>query len=292
LLRRSADGRIDPAGQVQEIAPLVEAARERGIKAVYILDNEPNLLESDSRKAGIAQYCADLGNLIFAFRQAYRGTVALCSPPMAVMQDDLLWLDGIYNLMRAAEVEYRGAHIYWQGDAWHAPQWGHRLDIYARYMPGQRWIVDELGDATDDRNAADRATTTLYVLDSLAASVAVEAATVFIAGGTDQWRQFWLPPEELARIGQAMTAQWQPIPAIDPELPASKELEDAPPKPTKEDTPLLTDEQQKILVALDDSWGVLNKLEAAADQAKADAERIRAQIIAIKAAAGLNSPKA
>jgi hypothetical protein len=272
LLRRSADGEIWPAGQVEEIRPLVEGCQARGIKAVYILDNEPSREGSHYRNLGanaIVQYFADLGRLIEAMRAAYPG-LALCSPPMAVMQDDLIWMDGIESLMRALCVEYRGCHIFWQYGNWCASAWGKRIDTYQAHVQRQKWLVDEVGDATPNRSAAERATTTLYVLDYLARNGAVEAATVFIAGGTAEWAGFWLPEQELGNIGRTL-----------------KKLHGR--EPVEE---TMTEEQKKLLALLDDMWGTLDKAEANADRVKDNCERIRAQVIAVKKAAGLNVPKA
>jgi hypothetical protein len=97
--------------------------------------------------------------------------------------------------------------------------------------------------------------------------------------------------ERMPGMAEMMSEPWDRLaelpgyeqaPQPDPELPAE------PVEEPKGET--MTEEQKKILAALDDAWGVLNKLEAAADQAKADTARIRAQIISIKEAAGLNAP--
>lgn len=220
LLRRSADGEIWPSGQVEEARGWIEECQRQNVKCIYILSNEDNREGSHYRSLGpacISQYFADLGRLIEAMRAAYPD-LALCSPPMAVMQDDLVWIDNIESLMRALSVEYRGAHIYWQYGMWCDQAWGKRIDCYQAHLRGQKWIVDEVADATPNRSAGERATTTLYVLDYLARNRAVEAAAIFIAGGTFQWADFWLPSQELGNIGRTLKNLYGGKPVADPRI--------------------------------------------------------------------------
>lgn len=236
LLRRESDTRIDIDGQIRDARPWIEACRQQKVRLVYILDNEPNHPQSYYKCLGAESYAAALQELSLCFRFTYPD-VAQCAPPLVVNCDDLAWLQAIRRSLNGlkAKMEYYGAHSYWQGDNYRSPDWGKRIERYAEILPGVRWIVDEVGDATEGRDIVERATTTLYVLDYLQRRGDVEAACVFIAGGTDDWRQYWLPPAELAHIGQTLTAvQWEHVPQPDPEPPAAPE-----PTPTKEDTPLL-----------------------------------------------------
>ena len=52
----------------------------------------------------------------------------------------------------------------------------------------------------------------------------------------------------------------------------------------------MTEEQKKILAALDDQWGTLDRIEAGLLDTKTETQRLRSQLLAIKDAAGLNAP--
>lgn len=206
LLRRSHDGLIDAAQQVSEAAPLLQHLHERGAKVVYLLDNEPNHQQSPNRAYSVNVYGARLGHLVGEFRRAYPW-LPLCSPPMAVMQDDLAWLRELVPLYWTLGLEYAGCHLYWQYDNHGSPDWGRRIEQYGALLPGVHWLVDELGDSTPDRGPAEKAGRVLDVLHWLRGRGDVEAATLFIAGGTWDWRPFWLPVEDLRRIRQGMEGE-------------------------------------------------------------------------------------
>jgi len=270
LLRRSHDGTVDPLGQVQEAQRLINYIQARGAWVAYIADNEPN--HPDRSYADPDAYAKRLARVLAAFRATY-STLPLVSPPMIVMCETERWLAAIEPVCQAYEVEYRGAHAYWQFGNYSEIGWGKSIDAYQTICPGACWIVDEVGDATPMRSPGDKAVTTLAVLDWLQRRGDVEAATVFIAGGTEDWRAFWLPADECEMIGNAMA------------------VETAEEGTTMTSGTVMT-EQQKILAALDDMWGRTKDLDAYADEIALKTERIRAQIIAVKEAVGLNSPKA
>ncbi len=203
ILRWGDDGPIDVAKRLSDAQNLLWHLLHRGKRVIYSLDNEPNHLASPYKEAGPAGYMQDLADLTRAMREAYP-MVPLCSPPMGVMQDDTVWAAAIEPVMRAFKVEYRGCHIYWQGTNWCSDDWGRRIAKYDPMWGNVPRIVDEMGDSTEGRNARDKAVATAYVMDYLARRKDVEAACVFIAGGTDMWKGFWLPPGELAGIGGAL----------------------------------------------------------------------------------------
>jgi hypothetical protein len=74
---------------------------------------------------------------------------------------------------------------------------------------------------------------------------------------------------------------YEQSPQPDPELPAT---------PQPETGGTMTEEQKKILAALDDQWGTLDRIEAGLLDTKTETQRLRSQLLAIKDAAGLNAP--
>jgi len=203
LLRRVRDGKLNPRQQVAEARRLIEYIDGKGIWLAYIGDNEPDLPSTAQEYADPEDYADHLWQLYAALRINYPD-LPLCSPPMAVMVETERWLEAIEPVSLQWQIEYRGAHAYWQDGNWIAIGWGKSLDAYQSICPGARWIVDEVAHVPDGSDDATRATTTLAVLDWLRRRGDVEAATVFIAGGTDDWRGFWLPVFECGMIGAAL----------------------------------------------------------------------------------------
>ena len=205
LLRRTHDGRIDVDGQIAELGDLPDHIRARGGTAIYILDNECNHERSPYRNGPISDYIQDLARLSRAVRDKWPW-LSQCSPPMAVHQGDVQWLAELAGTFNGLQIEYRGAHIYWQADKWASPEFGQRMNVYSRIIPDARWIVDEVGDATPigEKSPEQRADHVLAVMTDLARRGDVEAATLFNAGGTREWELFWLTPLDLERIGRTL----------------------------------------------------------------------------------------
>lgn len=265
LLRRSADGWPDPAAQVAELVPVVAHIWSQGARCIYLLDNEPNLGASSARRESLAPYRTALADLVQRLR-AQMPQLPLASPPLAPMQDDLHWLAQMEPAYREWALEYRACHLYWQDDNWQSEVWGRRLVGYAALAPGQRWLVDELGDATPRRPAEERAEATGSVLRWLQRRDDVEAATVFIAGGTIEWEHYWLPAAALATIRERLRQEQQAQP--------------------KEGT-VVDESKSQILASIDTLWGVAEAIEAQVEELRGQAQRIRDYVVLIKQAAGL-----
>jgi hypothetical protein len=115
--------------------------------------------------------------------------------------------------------------------------------------------------------------------------LAFENDTAFYGLSLENMPGAW---DALASFDRQSEGQWALPIWTPPDVPV---LDEPVTTPEPEGGNVLTEEQRAgILAALDDCWGVLNRMDEQADQAKADVARIRAQIIAVKEAAGLNSP--
>lgn len=200
IVRPNADEPIDVVRWMHELEEVLDWLTAWGCWFVVELDSEPNHQDHPNRQGTVAEYAEQLEIWATVLRARWPG-VRLSAPALAVMQDDLAWQEALEPLYRRLAIPYRSAHLYWQGDNQASPDWGRRLERLGAISGPARWIVSEVGDASEVAEPHDRARRILDVLRWLQGRGDVEAAVLFIAGSDDpRWARFVLPPAELAFI--------------------------------------------------------------------------------------------
>lgn len=188
--------RPDSDGAITSHFDAIDIAFSRGFTTIYwIVDNEPN--HDPSNEAGRPanrnhlEACAVVARRIRSKYASMAGiTVKTVSPPFAVAQNDEAWNAALIEFMDA--YDYVGCHVYGQGD----DSLAHHSLMLAS-IHGKPIFVDEFGDSSK-RGDEERAAYSAHLLNVMSL-YPVDVALMFILGGTEDWKQFWLSPDALRR---------------------------------------------------------------------------------------------